>query len=756
LALWLVLTGVVLMAPRCGAQSPDVRVQQLFSSDSAVRVSAKEALMQHPDPAAVPELLKALTRAQGTIRDDLFEILGKYDDPRKIPVYLSLVKPFHWDNDYQTMRNQLARLGGVAADAVLAGCEGEDEGYERWAAEILVDMHEKGLLYLLRAAQGEKDCVRSIGEDGLNGMFGDADPEYAALATANIELAVNASIDPDERIRAGARKWFAQWTGNEPYIDFGQMVDVLIGVYQSNAPPETMVKIVGMLSQRERPRVDRFMKAAVHAPNPEIQQIATKYVERYGVSAEVVPPTKKAAGQRRTPEEKIAYLEKLGNPRKDNDNPNAIRYLSDPDERVRAAAASALGDLDAASMNGRDEPGPGSDQAPGALMKALKDKSAAVRAASASALGEMRASEAVDDLVAALEDSDPQVMLAAAKGLENMPTDAAAPALTRIYQDAKTPQDLKDQAVATLATLCSPTSLPVFLHELESSEAVNPPVNIGYALRCMLKKKADASAYEPIRRKIESQQPRPQEALIIALGETKNPSALSALTELVQGRNIVVRNAAADALGELGDPRAVSPLAGMLREEDASQRITAAAAMAKLSGFTAPPELLATLHDADSTVRLWGTTALAGSRDPRAIHELIAAMSTEPLAITALAKSKSPEAVTALIAFLGNPANKTADRAAAAGSLGKLGDPRAVEPLIGSLKEDNGQITMQAASALAELKDQRAVLPLKEAYQRWQIGQRENGITVTTVLLGVLQELGSTDLMIHTTGSPKP
>jgi HEAT repeat protein len=85
-----------------------------------------------------------------------------------------------------------------------------------------------------------------------------------------------------------------------------------------------------------------------------------------------------------------------------------------------------------------------------------------------------------------------------------------------------------------------------------------------------------------------------------------------------------------------------------------------------------------------------------------------------------------------------------------------LGDPRAAQPLIDSLKEDNGQITMQAASALAELKDQRAISPLKEAYQRWQIGQRENGTTVTTVLLGALRELGSTDLMIRTTGSLTP
>lgn len=217
-----------------------------------------------------------------------------------------------------------------------------------------------------------------------------------------------------------------------------------------------------------------------------------------------------------------------------------------------------------------------------------------------------------------------------------------------------------------------------------------------------------------------------------------------------------MQEAAADALGELGDARAVNPLATMLRDADASRRITAAAALAKLSGFTAPQELLATLHDPDPMVRLWGTKALARSHDQKAIHALIAALSNEPRSITALGESKSPEAVTALIAFLANLANKTADRAAAAASLGILGDPRAVEPLIASLKEDNSQITMQAASALAELKDQRAIQPLKEAYRRWHTGQRENGTTVEVWLLQALQGLGSTDLMIRTTGSPTP
>jgi hypothetical protein len=58
-------------------------------------------------------------------------------------------------------------------------------------------------------------------------------------------------------------------------------VEALIAEYQSNASPETMEKIAVMLSDTERPRVTRFMRAAVHAPNPKIQQIANEYLTRF-------------------------------------------------------------------------------------------------------------------------------------------------------------------------------------------------------------------------------------------------------------------------------------------------------------------------------------------------------------------------------------------------------------------------------------------------------------------------------------------
>jgi hypothetical protein len=136
----------------------DSRLDHLFSSDPVVHGAAKVELLQHPDPTLLSGLLKALPSSKGTIRDDLLEILAKYDDPSKLPVFLSLLKPFHSDNDSFLIGQQLAHLGAPAAQAILAGCEDTGEGYPEWAAKALNDMDNVGLPFIIEALLSDDDC----------------------------------------------------------------------------------------------------------------------------------------------------------------------------------------------------------------------------------------------------------------------------------------------------------------------------------------------------------------------------------------------------------------------------------------------------------------------------------------------------------------------------------------------------------------------------------------------------------------------
>lgn len=736
----------------------DSHVEHMLSSDPVVRGSAKVELLAHPDPALLPDLLKALPSSTGTIREDLVEVLSKYDDPRKIPVYLALLNSSPSDANTGAIVEQLARLGAPAAKALLANCVDngslvmrghlELEDHARWTAGILSWMHETGAQFLIEAVQSENNCKHSAGEQGLLYMFGDADAD--AVSRADIELASDAAVDPDERIREAARRWLATRNTKEEYIDFSGIVEELISVYRTNAPAQTMVKIAGMLSQRERPRVTRFMRAAVQAPNPEIQRIANQYLSMYVPKAEAQHA--RVSSNPRTPKQKIAFLSQLTNSLDGDVNLEIVPFLSDPDADVRAVAAERLGDVNAPSYNPRDEGLADSATALPGLREALHDHSPKVRAAAVKALGEMHSYDDVELLIRALKDADESVVVSAMEALREIPNDSAVPALTEIYRNEKSLPERRNQAVLTLETICSPDSIPIFLEDLQSA-GNTPPTTAAMALGCALKKRPDASAYTPILNMVQSPVVQPgwvllQSSLIRALGETKNPEALAPLTELLKSSIPDVRRSAADALGTLGDARAIPVLAELLKDGDYQLRGSAASALTRFSDFSAPPELIAALVDADTTVQSLAAKALVSSKDPKAIDALLAAMAAaHPIAIYALGELHEPRAVPPLIAFFKNAANKSAERASAAASLGKLGDIRAVDPLIASLNEDNFTITMSASSALGQLKDKRAIEPLKQAYARWSTGQRENADSVKGFIVTALLQLGVTDVI---------
>src|SRR5262245_34893610 len=106
------------------ASAQDTRVRNLFSADSVVRGAAKNELLNHPDPALLPALLKALPSSTGSNHDDLLEVLATYEDPRKIPVYIAIAKDSKFKTWPQEIGGQLAKLGAPAAQALLDGCAG--------------------------------------------------------------------------------------------------------------------------------------------------------------------------------------------------------------------------------------------------------------------------------------------------------------------------------------------------------------------------------------------------------------------------------------------------------------------------------------------------------------------------------------------------------------------------------------------------------------------------------------------------------
>jgi len=165
------------------------------------------------------------------------------------------------------------------------------------------------------------------------------------------------------------------------------------------------------------------------------------------------------------------------------------------------------------------------------------------------------------------------------------------------------------------------------------------------------------------------------------------PDATDSLVAALGDRNLGVRADAAIILGEIRDPRAVSALVAALGEPASNG-----------------DGLLYNIARALSSIRDDHCKAalLSGMKSPSPKVRAVCAAT--------LCAWKDADVVDALISELNDSDVDAACRAA--GSLGEIRDPRAVEPLIARLKA--GRISRRAACALGYIGDERAVDPIIE------------------------------------------
>jgi len=129
----------------------------------------------------------------------------------------------------------------------------------------------------------------------------------------------------------------------------------------------------------------------------------------------------------------------------------------------------------------------------------------------------------------------------------------------------------------------------------------------------------------------------------------------------------------------------------------------------------------------DPEVRKNAAEALGKIKDPRAVEPLIEALKDKDFrvrwnAAEALGEIGDPKAVKPLIAALKD--ENSGVRSSAAFALGEIQDPRAVEPLIEALKDEDSDVRRRAATALGKIQDPRAVEPLIEALKDEDSGVR--------------------------------
>ncbi len=155
-----------------------------------------------------------------------------------------------------------------------------------------------------------------------------------------------------------------------------------------------------------------------------------------------------------------------------------------------------------------------------------------------------------------------------------------------------------------------------------------------------------------------------------------------------------------------------SPLSGI--RTNLGSTVTADGALGDPRGVELD-RLIDQLKRNDSTMRAKAASALGRLGDKRAVEPLIAALKDNDArvrmsAALALAALGDKRAVEPLIAALKDEDRRV--RSMSAMALNMLGDKRAVEPLIAALKDEDRSVRLSASDALGNLGDKRAFEPL--------------------------------------------
>lgn len=201
----------------------------------------------------------------------------------------------------------------------------------------------------------------------------------------------------------------------------------------------------------------------------------------------------------------------------------------------------------------------------------------------------------------------------------------------------------------------------------------------------------------------------------LALGDLGGGQAVAPLIRALGDPLTAVREAAADSLTLLGDA-AVGPLVELIKDPEASRKYEDSPAAGGTTTVTGPGGQTWELETRSDLRRVYASAILGEIGDPAAVEPLAGALkdANDDLrcqASGAIAKFGS-RAVEPLTGLLTDPDPEV--RIVAAGVLGDTGDPGAVDPLIGALRDGNTDVRGAAGGALFRMGD-AAVEPLVAA-----------------------------------------
>lgn len=320
--------------------------------------------------------------------------------------------------------------------------------------------------------------------------------------------------------------------------------------------------------------------------------------------------------------------------------------------------------------------------------------------------------DAVPSLLDALQTRDQSLLLIYEQVLARIPS--ASPALIKVLTTAH--PILRARAADVFSISKDVSAVPALLDALQGEYFT---VRARAALA--LGKIAEPKAIQPILKLLKDPEAEVRIAACLALGLFKNPSTFDEITNvLLDDAKIEVRQAAAKALGYTQHPAALPYLMEALRdpfwwyerEVQASELFTAIEKM----GAVAVEPLLDALQDKEGTVRRYASMLLGRIGDPRAIEPL-------GMALYDLHHDVGKASAEALVNFgvasfevlveaLDHP--ELWIRIHSVDVLPRIREPRVAAVLLEMLKDPEREVKRHVIEAMGALRDARVLPALQE------------------------------------------
>lgn len=366
------------------------------------------------------------------------------------------------------------------------------------------------------------------------------------------------------------------------------------------------------------------------------------------------------------------------------------------------------------------------------LVQGLGDKDERVSYASANELCEI-GEPAVDPLIKALKNDNPQVRSFAARDLGIIVSTISTPIIGR---DGNPVQNISARDLGTIKEKKAINALIEALKDPVPEVRMNAAFSLG-EFKAL-------EAVEPLIELLKDENGEVVSSTITALGMLKDPRATEPLCEVIKRDDLSIKPAgdsithyegsismhqeAVYALGEIGDPRAVDTLLDKLGDKDIGY--SAASSLSQIKGEYVFGKLIKLLDSKNPITRTNAIAVYEHIQDPAAVPILIRMLNDQVPEVRreaayALSQFKEPDEIIQteqpLINALGD--SKVEVQAAAAGALGSIESKKAI-PLLAKLIQSKDLTLCEAAiHALGRYKDPEATDSLIAALQdkNWRV-----------------------------------